>query len=128
MSVSNGDVYIQIKDENLYRIARQEISLDDAISQRKFKVYGDIPLWELQLKALRKVLLNEKFEEVIIEEPEPEPEPESEIIEDCPPENDKNIEDEKTEIQRESEIIVKQPELTFLANAMDILYNKHKEK
>ncbi|KAL7049287.1 hypothetical protein ACKWTF_003653 [Chironomus riparius] len=56
-----ADVYIRIRDEILLQIALKEISLDEALSQKLFKIYGDTEIWDLQLKALREILPNEHF-------------------------------------------------------------------
>lgn len=55
-------------------IATKQISLDDAIRDRLFSVYGDNEIWTRQLDALREILPNEHFEvkqPPVVEEPEP---------------------------------------------------------
>ena len=56
-----ADVLIKITDELLIDIASKEISLDDAIAEKMFKVYGDREIWKLQLNALRDILPSEEF-------------------------------------------------------------------
>jgi hypothetical protein len=54
-------------------IASKEVSLDDAIDQKLFKVYGDMEVWNLQLKALKAILPNEQFDPRRSEDVEPDP-------------------------------------------------------
>lgn len=42
-------------------IAAKQISLEDAITAKLFKVYGDAEIWKLQLNALKEILPNECF-------------------------------------------------------------------
>lgn len=56
-----ADVLIKICDEVLIDIASKEISIDDAISKRLFRVYGDAEIWKRQLNALRIILPGENF-------------------------------------------------------------------
>lgn len=58
-----------LKSFSLTDIATKEISIDDAINEKLFKVYGDAEIWQLQLKALKEILPDEQFEPVIIDEP-----------------------------------------------------------
>lgn len=59
-------------------IASKEISIDDAIENKLFKVYGDGEIWKLQLDALKRILPGENFLPQKMPEPEPEPEEEEE--------------------------------------------------
>lgn len=56
-----ADVWIRIDDEVLVDIASKEISLEDAIDQKMFRVYGEREIWKRQLEALKKILPNENF-------------------------------------------------------------------
>lgn len=56
-----ADVFVKIDDEVLVDIASKEISLEDAINQKMFRVYGDREIWKRQLEALKKILPNENF-------------------------------------------------------------------
>lgn len=67
-------------------IASKEVNLDDALEVRLFQVYGDIEVWQRQLKVLREILTDENFtprpKPPPKEEPEPEPEDSFDILDD----------------------------------------------
>lgn len=74
-----ADVIVKIKDEVLYDIATKKISLEEAIDQNLFKVLGDKEIWNLQLKALKKIFPNEHFQLIT---PPPTPDADSEVFDD----------------------------------------------
>jgi len=104
ISTIYADVYIRIRDEILLQIALKEISLDEAINQKLFKIYGDKEVWDIQLKALREILPNEHFTKPV------EP-----IVEDIPNQIDEE------EVKKEEEPPLPRrppsPQLKFLADA-----------
>lgn len=108
ISTIYADVYIRIRDEILLQIALKEISLDEAINQKLFKIYGDKEVWDIQLKALREILPNEHFTKPI-------PEPVEPTVEDIPNQTDEE------EVKKEEEPILPRrppsPQLKFLADA-----------
>lgn len=111
ISTIYADVYIRIRDEILLQIALKEISIDEAINQKLFKIYGDKEVWDIQLKALREILPNEHFTAPI-------PEPVNEIqpiVEDIPNQIDEE------EVKKEEEPTLPRrppsPQLKFLADA-----------
>lgn len=53
-------------------IAAKKISIDDAIINKLFKVYGDAEIWKLQLDALKEILPGEHFEPRKAENPKVE--------------------------------------------------------
>lgn len=77
-----ADVLVKIKDEVLFDIAAKKISLQDAIDQKMFKVYGDREIWNLQLKALRRILPSEHFRPRPVSPPPPTPDANDEVFKD----------------------------------------------
>ncbi|CRL02994.1 CLUMA_CG016259, isoform A [Clunio marinus] len=72
-----ADVYIKINDEVLIDIASKKISLDDALNEKMFQVFGDAEIWDLQLKTLKNILPNENFSPRPEEQPNDEPKDEA---------------------------------------------------
>lgn len=56
-----ADVIVKISDEVLFDIATKKIPLQDALDQKLFKIFGDKEIWNLQLKALERILPDEHF-------------------------------------------------------------------
>lgn len=56
-----ADVLVEIDDEVLIDVASKDISIDDAVKRKLFRVYGDAEIWKRQLEALRKILPSEQF-------------------------------------------------------------------
>lgn len=108
-----ADVYVRIKDETLYKIAVKEISLDDALSQKLLKVYGDKEIWELQLQALREILPHEQFQIIA------KPQDTNEIIEDTKEEREYD-----EEWHRRTDLSKIPPQLKFLADALAELHKR----
>lgn len=116
-----ADVYIRIRDEILLQIALKEITLEDAIIQKLFKIYGDKEIWDLQLKALREILPNEHFTD-----PAPRPVDEIQIVE----ENIDLEDDEETKEEENKDVVLPlpnrppSPQLKFISDVFAKIMQK----
>lgn len=66
-------------------IATKTISIEDAISEKMFKVFGDAEIWKLQLTALEELLSDEHFE------PKRKKQPEVEVVDTCDLKEEENV-------------------------------------
>lgn len=109
-----ADVYVRIHDRVLYQIAIKDISIDDAISKKMFRIRGDREIWNLQLKALKTILPNEEFTKPNSKEDEPK---EDEI-------DSSDDDSDNEEWNRKTDINTIPPQLKFIAVALIELCKK----